>query len=225
LPFLAGNDFQEISMRVSTLRSIINNAVIHENKTQRLHRHLQSMVKILPSHLYLQQDNELESLQEFAHQYISHVPEFLQALKEAAQVSGIEDHVFPFLKVAEEYFLSPPSLPNDHMGLMALMDESYLAHRLFEEVNDRYISAVGLPLIPWDMTLANVVAHQLVGEELANQLDEKVHLTVNKMMSSEHKYDSERFKKYVEQEQGNLTTIWQDWPCLSKASGIEWALS
>jgi len=75
------------------------------------------------------------------------------------------------------------------------------------------------------MTLANVVAHQLVGEELANQLDEKVHLTVNKMMSSEHKYDSERFKKYVEQEQGNLTTIWQDWPCLSKASGIEWALS
>ncbi len=212
-------------MRVSTLRSIIDNAIIHETKTQLLHRHLQSMVKTLPSHLSLQQDSELESLEKFAHQYISHVPEFLQALKEAAQVSGIEDHVFPFLKVAEEYFLSPPCLPNNHMGLMALMDESYLAHRLFEEVNDRYIGAVGLPLIPWDMTLANVVAHQLVGEELANQLDERVHLTVNKMMSAEHKYESVRFKKYVEQEQGNLTTIWQDWPCLSKASGIEWALS
>lgn len=212
-------------MRVSTLRSIIENAIIHENKTQLLHRHLKSIVNTLPSHLCLQQDNELESLEKFARQYISHVPEFLQALKEAAQLSGIEDHVFPFLKVAEEYFLSPPSLPNNHMGLMALMDESYLAHRLFEEVNDRYIGAVGLPLIPWDMTLANVVAHQLVGEELANQLDERVHLTVNKMMSAEHKYESVRFKKYVEQEQGNLTTIWQDWPCLSKASGIEWALS
>ena len=212
-------------MRVSTLRSIIDNAILHEDKTQLLHRHLQHLVKTLPTHLCLPQDNELKSLEKFSRQYILHVPDFLQALKEAAQLSGIEDHVFPFLKVAEEYFLSPPSLPNEHMGLMALMDESYLAHRLFEEVNDRYIGAVGLPLIPWDMTLANVVAHQLVGEELANRLDERVHQTVNKMMNAEHKYDSERFRRYVDTEQGNLTTIWQDWPCLSKASGIEWALS
>ncbi len=212
-------------MRVSTLRSIIDNAILHEDKTQLLHRHLRHLVNTLPTHLCLPQDNELSSLEKFSRQYILHVPEFLQALKEAAQLSGIEDHVFPFLKVAEEYFISPPTLPNEHMGLMALMDESYLAHRLFEEVNDRYITAVGLPLIPWDMTLANVVAHQLVGEELANQLDERVHQTVNKMMNAEHKYDSERFRKYVDTEQGNLTTIWQDWPCLSKASGIEWALS
>lgn len=212
-------------MRVSTLRSIIDNAIIHENQSQLLHRHLQSIVTSLPSHLHLQQDNEVAALETFSRQYICHVPEFLEALKEAALLSGIADHVLPFLKVAEEYFLSPPSLPNEHIGLMALMDESYLAHRLFEEVNDRYIGAVGVPLIPWDMTLANVVAHQLVGETLANQLDERVHLTVNKMMNAEQQYDSARFKKYVQQEQGNLTAIWQDWPCLSKASGIQWASS
>ncbi len=212
-------------MRVSTLRSIIDNAIYHEDKTQRLHRHLQEHLKTLPNHLNFQQDTELESLENFARQYIQHVPDFLLALKKAAEQSGIEDHVFPFLKVAEEYFMNPPALPNAHIGLMALMDESYLAHRLFEEVNDRYISAVGIPLIPWDMTLANVVAHQLVGEDLANELDERVHQTVNKMMSREHKYDSERFKKYVQSEHGNLTSIWQDWPCLSKEHGIEWALS
>ncbi len=211
-------------MRVSTLRSIIDNAITHEDKTHRLQRHLRGIISELPNHLCLQENNELESLEHFARQYISHVPEFLLALKQAAQVSGIESHVFPFLKVAEEYFISPPLLPHKHLGLMALMDESYLAHRLFEEVNDRYISAVGIPLIPWDMTLANVVAHQLVGENLANELDELVHQTVNKMMSSEHEYDSERFRKYVEAEKGNLTTIWQDWPCLSKSSGIEWAI-
>ncbi len=199
-------------MRVSTLRSIIDNAIIHENKTQLLHRHLQSMIKTLPSHLYLQQDNELESLQGFAHQYISHVPEFLQALK--ASVWHRRPRVSIFKSGRGIFFVPPIPAQRSH-GFNGL---------IFEEVNDRYISAVGLPLIPWDMTLANVVAHQLVGEELANQLDERVHLTVNKMMSAEHKYESVRFKKYVEQEQGNLTTIWQDWPCLSKASGIEWAL-
>ena len=157
-------------------------------------------------------------------EYIHHVPDFLEALKDAAQKAGIENHVFPFLQVAERYFISPPTLPNDHSGLMALMDEAYLAHRLFEEVNDRYITRVGMPLIPWDMTLANVVANQLIGEELANRLDALVHHTVSKMMSAEFSYDSVKFKSYVKKEQGNLTPIWQEWPCLSKASGIDWAL-
>ncbi len=212
-------------MRVRTLRSIIDHAFLLEEKTKRLQWHLKNHIKNLPDRLRIQKDNELESLDKFAKQYIHHVPEFLTALKDAAQKAGIENHVYPFLKVAEEYFVSPPSLPNEHTGLMALMDEAYLAHRLFEEVNDRYISRVGLPLIPWDMTLANVVAHQLVGEELANRLDTLVHSTVEKMMSAEHSYKNESFKNYVLKEHGNLTNIWQEWPCLSKASGIEWDLA
>ena len=212
-------------MRVSTLRSIIDQAFYHDKKTKRLQQHLKLHLKTLPNRLKIEPENELGSLTEFLKQYINHVPDFLQSLKEAAQQSGIEIHVFPFLKVAEEYFISPPALPNEHIGVMALLDEAYLAHRLFEEVNDRYISRVGLPLIPWDMTLANVVAHQLVGEDLANRLDELVHETVNKMMPEESHYESDSFKKYVKSEQGNLTTIWQDWPCMSKANGIDWGFS
>ena len=209
-------------MRVSTLRSIIDQAFYHEEKTKRLQRHLKLHIETLPNRLKIEPENELQSLTNFLKEYINHVPDFLQSLKESAQKSGIEVHVFPLLKVAEEYFISPPTLPNDHIGVMALMDEAYLAHRLFEEVNDRYISRVGMPLIPWDMTLANVVAHQLVGEELANKLDELVHKTVNKMMSSESEYERESFKQYVQEEHGNLTSIWQEWPCMSKASGIDW---
>ena len=209
-------------MRVSTLRSIIDRAFYHDEKTKRLQRHLKWHIETLPNRLKIEPENELQSLSHFLKQYINQVPYFLQSLKEAAQKAGIEPHVFPFLKVAEEYFISPPTLPNDHIGIMALMDEAYLAHRLFEEVNDRYITRVGLPLIPWDMTLANVVAHQLVGEDLANKLDKLVHHTVNRMMPAEQQYESESFKQYVQEEQGNLTNIWQDWPCMSKASGIDW---
>lgn len=211
-------------MRVSTLRSIISSAFYHEEKTHCLEKHLQFHIDNLPDRLKIEKNNELDSLKKFAMEYIHHVPDFLDALKAAAKKAGIENHVFPFLKVAEDYFTQPPELPNDHVGLMALMDEAYLAHRLFEEVNDRYIARVGIPLIPWDMTLANVVAHQLVGEELANKLDARVLRTVSKMMVAEESYESITFKDYVKTEQGNLTKIWQDWPCLGSASGIQWAL-
>ncbi|WP_283788824.1 hypothetical protein QNI23_016805 [Bermanella sp. WJH001] len=212
-------------MRVGTLRSIISNAFYHEERTHCLERHLKFHIETLPDRLKIEKDNELESLKKFAMDYIHHVPEFLDALKEASQKAGIENHVFPFLRIAERYFISPPSLPNHHVGLMAMMDEAYLAHRLFEEVNDRYISRVGMPLIPWDMTLANVVAHQLVGEDLANRLDALVYNTVNKMMPAERHYESDEFKDFVKQEKGNTTSIWQEWPCMGKAAGIEWALS
>lgn len=212
-------------MRVSTLRSIISQAFYHEEKTHCLERHLKIQIDNIPNRLKIEKYNELISLKKFAMDYIHHVPDFLDALNDASKKAGIENHVIPFLKVAEDYFTNPPTLPNDHIGLMALMDEAYLAHRLFEEVNDRYITRVGIPLIPWDMTLANVVAHQLVGEALANDLDERVHLTVSKMMSEELSYESTQFKQYVEEEQGNLTQIHQSWPCLGNASGIEWAFS
>lgn len=212
-------------MRITTLRTRISHAFYHEERTHILERHLKSHIENLPDRLRIQRDNELESLKSFAMEYIHHVPDFLDSLKESAKKAGIENHVLPFLKVAEDYFVNPPALPNEHTGLMAMMDEAYLAHRLFEEVNDRYISRVGIPLIPWDMTLANVVAHQLVGEELANKLDALVLRTVSKMMPAETSYHSESFKQYVEEEQGNVTSIWQQWPCLGKESGIDWAFA
>ncbi|MFN7133346.1 MAG: hypothetical protein ACK4N5_14805, partial [Myxococcales bacterium] len=53
------------------------------------------------------------------------------------------------------------------------------------EVNDLYIKHFGQPLIPADTTVANVIAHQLIGEAFANQLDEAVHLAVDEMLNEE----------------------------------------
>ncbi len=55
--------------------------------------------------------------------------------------------------------------------LAELLDEAYLAHRLVEELNDRYIACFAEPLLTLDTTRANLLAHQLIGESFANQLD------------------------------------------------------
>lgn len=213
-------------MRVGTLREIISKAFEHEEKTTSFKRHLEiHLLEQLPGHIEVDGDDDTQTLLHFAMEYIHQVPDFLDALRAAASKAGIEKHVFPFLKIAEDYFLTPPKLPNDHVGLMALMDEAYLAHRLFEEVNDRYISRVGLPLIPWDMTLANVVAHSLIGEELANQLDELVHQTACQMMDQEKHYETPSFQSYVQEKKGNTISVWQEWPCLSQQMGISWGFS
>ncbi len=213
-------------MRVGSLRDIIRKAFEHEEKTLTFRRHLESHLKQkIPGHIFVDGDDDALTLLRFAMEYVQQVPDFLDALRTAAKKASIEKHVFPFLKMAEDYFLSPPKLPNNHIGLLALMDEAYLAHRLFEEVNDRYISRVGLPLIPWDMTLANVVAHSLIGEELANQLDEMVHQVACQMMEQEKHYDSPVFKDYLQSQKGNTVSVWQEWPCLSQQMGISWGFS
>ncbi|MCP5325870.1 MAG: hypothetical protein H7A09_06035 [Oceanospirillaceae bacterium] len=212
-------------MRVGTIRTIINTAFLHESKTQCLNRHLLKQLTSLPSFIRLAPEEGITTLNGFIREYIAQVPDFLEALKNAAEKAGIENHVFPFLKIAEEYFTLPPNLPSEHIGLMALMDEAYLAHRLFEEVNDRYISRVGMPLIPLDMTLANVIVHQLIGEHLANQLDEAVHQAVEQLMPREQAYESDDFHQFVQDTRGNTQPIFQEWPCLSKKMGIEFAFA
>lgn len=55
-------------------------------------------------------------------------------------------------------------------SLLRLMGSAY-AHRLIEEINDRYLLETGQIFIPSDMTTANLIMHQLIGEPFANQLD------------------------------------------------------
>ncbi|HSX69979.1 MAG TPA: hypothetical protein VLF16_03520, partial [Pseudomonas sp.] len=103
-------------------------------------------------------------------------------------------------------------------------DEAYLAHRLVEEVNDRYIAHLGQPLIPLDTTVANVIAHQLIGEPFANQLDEAVHHTLDELLD-----DSVFRQDSVQEYRARLASpqtlaAWQNWPCLSRQLGVELGL-
>jgi hypothetical protein len=111
-----------------------------------------------------------------------------------------------------------------HEGLDGLLDEAYLAHRLVEEVNDLYIKHFGQPLIPADTTVANVIAHQLIGEAFANQLDKAVHHAVDEMLN-EDSFALESVEAYREQlKSPDTEAAWKRWPCLSRQLGVELAL-
>lgn len=208
-------------MNTAALRELIQNAHLLESRHGHLARLILSRLEGLHPSINVAGEDASGTLTRFVHAYIEHVPDFLDAANTVAREAGIEDRIKPVLKLAEQFFLTPPGLLDGHDGLDALLDEAYLAHRLVEEVNDRYIAHFSQPLIPLDTTVANLVAHQLIGEPFANQLDEAVHHAVNGMLD-ESTFSADSAQSYrARLNDPQVVMAWQQWPCLSKQFGVE----
>jgi hypothetical protein len=208
-------------MNTAALRQLIQRAHQHEASTGQLARQLDAQLERLHPSIRLPVEDAQGVLERFVAAYIDQVPELLDAADAVAREVGITAQIKPVLKIAEEYFLQPQALLNGHDGLDGLLDEAYLAHRLIEEMNDRYIRQFGQALIPMDTTVANLIAHQLIGEEFANQLDDAVHQTVEGMLNPS-RFDPQLLQAYREQlDDPQVTAAWQNWPCLSRHLGVE----
>lgn len=208
-------------MNTAALRELISQAHLQESRNGHLARLIQMQMSSLHPSINLSGEDAAGVLTRFVHAYIEQVPEFLDAAANVARNAGIEERIKPVLKVAEQFFLTPPALLEGHDGLDALLDEAYLAHRLVEEVNDRYIAHFGQPLIPLDTTVANVVAHQLIGEPFANQLDEAVHQAAESMLE-ESIFTSPAAQAYrTRLSDPQTVSAWKQWPCLSRRFGVE----
>lgn len=212
-------------MNIAALHVLIQRAHQHEASTGQLASQMQAHLGQLHPSIRLPNEDTQGVLQRFVSAYIEQVPELLQAAHEVSLEAEIEAQIKPVLKVAEQFFLQPPALMTGHEGLEGLLDEAYLAHRLVEEVNDRYIAHLGAPLIPLDTTVANLIVHQLIGEAFANQLDEAVHHAVDGMLD-EASFAHDSVQAYRERLNNPQTdAAWKRWPCLSRQLGVELQLN
>tara|TARA_R110001592_G_scaffold363043_1_gene679566 strand:+ start:48756 stop:49397 length:642 start_codon:yes stop_codon:yes gene_type:complete len=173
-------------MVTALIREKIGAAVRAEARTGHFSEHLQQQLPQLRNKLVLPEDNPVAGLLAFIRDYVESVPDCILLVTAVSKHMGFYDYAAPLLDMAEDYFLHPPqALPADG-GLEALLDEAFLAHRLLEEVNDHHIRHLQRPLLPIDMTEANVIVHHLLGDELANQLDQMVHDTAQKLLEREY---------------------------------------
>lgn len=208
-------------MNIAALRERIDQALQHETKHGSLAADLARRVESLHRVIRLPSADAPGTLLRFVRAYVDEVPELVEAAASVASEAGIDAQIKPVLRLAEEFFLSPPPELEGHEGLEALLDEAYLAHRLVEEVNDRYIAHFGQPLIPLDTTVANLVAHTLIGEPFANQLDAAVHHASETLLDAQI-FSAETAQQYRAQlNNPRRLAAWQNWPCLSRQLGIE----
>lgn len=212
-------------MKTAAIRQLIAQARQHEAASQALAQSLNARFDALHPAIRLPDEDAAGTLTGFVIAYIEEVPDVLDAAAEVAREAGIEDAIKPVLKVAEHFFLQPPALMAGHEGLMGMLDEAYLAHRLVEEVNDLYIVHFGQSLIPLDTTRANLIAHQLIGEPFANQLDEAVHHALSSMLD-EATFAQPSVEAYRERLGApDTVSAWQRWPCLSRRLGVDLQLT
>ena len=208
-------------MDVQAIRQLIIQVKERELQSRHLQKLITDQIEQLHRTIELPDKNVLETLLIFTIDYIDHVPDFLEALNEASLQVGIHRFISPFLDIAEENFMA---ITRDQpvSGLDLLLDKAYFAHRLIEEVNDQYLVKTGSTLIPMNMTWANLIVHSILGEEFANQLDEIVDDTVDKMMRSQAIYHEQKFREFVQDRSAEeWIRIWSRWNCLSNNLGIE----
>jgi hypothetical protein len=198
-------------MDTVNIRQAIAAAKAHEKTTGQLARLLKARASCLHHAIQLPPQNIVPALLNFILHYIDQVPEFIDAIDSIANECNIIDYTEPVITIAKEFFMQPPNLIDGHEGLNALMDESYLAHRLIEEVNDRFMSCYNTPLVPMDMTRSNLIIHHLVGEPFANQLDQAVHLITDNLQNHDLVFVPEACK---EDRSKRWASDLQRWPCL-----------
>jgi hypothetical protein len=202
--------------RTQSIRQTIRSA-----KSEPLHRQallalVSEQMPKLHTSIHLPSNDPSGALVDFIIRYIEHVPNFIDAIGGLTRAAGIYEYSSIFLNMAEDFFVSPPSVVQNKDGLRALMAEAYLAHRLIEEVNDRILGRCGIPLAPMDMTRSNLIVHELIGEPYANELDFIVFYATESHMNKESSMDNPAFHKYVEEHKKHGWKAELDrWPCLA----------
>lgn len=179
-------------MAPSTIRETIRAALQRESETNQLRSRLQEQLPNLQHKLVLPDLEPVAALMHFITGYVESVPSCLSLVTAVSKRLGFFDYAAPFLHLAEDYFLQPPDdLPQDG-GLEALLDEAFLAHRLLEEVNDHHVRHTQRPLLPVDMTEANIIVHHLLGDDFAARLEQLVQYTAGQLLHREHVWDQVR---------------------------------
>ncbi|GAA6168942.1 hypothetical protein [Sessilibacter corallicola] len=162
--------------------------------------------------IHIPEEKTNQALKQFVVRYVALIPECLEAFYDISKRINITDYSLMFLTIAADFILSEKQCPSNGKGIVRLIDEAYLAHRVFEELNDRFNHAVGRPLLPVDTFQANLIMHDLLGDQYANELDTAVLYAMEVNYEAEKRALSKLQPVPVEQ----LVTAIEMWPKLGE---------
>ena len=182
---------------LSRIREIIASSLADEAQSGELRAHYHANLPVLRTRLLLPENEPVSALIAFVTSYIRSVPAGLRLVTAVSKRQGFYEYAEPFLQVAQDYFLRPPTGIANHGPLEALLDEAFLTHRLLEEVNDHHLKQLSRPLLPLDMTEANTIVHHLLGDNVGSRLEGIVQDTAGQLLSKEHVWEQARHSTRV----------------------------
>ena len=176
-------------MTPTVVLDIIDQARRQEARSGAFLRQLQGNAAALPSTIVIEGYQPASCLFQFAVEYIEMAPRLIECVQACAAEAGNSTLFAPFIKAAIGYFTQPSVLLVRYDGLGSLLIRAYLCHRLMEEMCENNRSTRASELVDVEATRANLLAHQLIGEPFANELDESITVTVLQIAGTPDYYE------------------------------------
>lgn len=159
-----------LPMSSSILEHTLMQALGATDGAQHLNRYVQRFYQQYPRRLRCQQPDIVTSLGQMVTHYAQLLPVMAQAIHQCCQRSELQPAANQLMTIISEFFEAMDTHRLEY-GLIGILDKAYFGHRMLEEFHDQLRLQAGRALVPWDMALANLIVHSLVGDQYANRLD------------------------------------------------------
>ncbi len=169
--------------------NIIDLARRQEARSGEFLRQMRLKAAALPASVTVRGYQPATCLFQFALEYIEMAPRLIQCVTDCAHKSGKAQLFEPFIEAATHYFTQPSVILARYDGLDGLLVKAYLCHRLMEEMYENNYYTRSSQVVDAEATRANLLAHQLIGEPFANELDESIVLTMLHIAGSPDYYE------------------------------------
>jgi hypothetical protein len=121
-----------------------------------------------------------DQLVAFCTDYIRLVPEQAIELEGIAKTLNLQDIIDPYVGLAVKYLHSActeirQSDSSDHFAtFLILLQGAYIFGRMQEELDDKVEAFIGTPVSQLNLMDANLIVHEIIGDNFANRLDKVV---------------------------------------------------
>ena len=167
-------------MRIDKIRRMIDDAISDEEQTGRLADTIEQLARqngMEPN------DQALRDVVDFIRGYIEHVPLYLEQGAAGANQFGLSAEMGQMLGELETYWFKVDDIIPDHLGLIGLCDDAFASLLLLQSLSDYCQATIGQPLLQQNLTHANQLMRQVIGEPAASLLEQQVGITMaNAMM-------------------------------------------
>lgn len=167
----------------------IDEAKALEMRNRRLHELLAHRIPDLHLSISIEAPDPVACLYRFVVEYVEMAPRLIECVAACARESRHEHLFAPFIAAATGYFVRPSILLSRYEGMESLLIKAYQVHRLMEEMAENNRSIRNSQLVDVEMTQANLLAHNLIGEPFANEVDQAILVTVCQIAGSPDYYE------------------------------------
>jgi len=128
---------------------------------------------------------DLELATRFVCSYIDQAPYMMKVAWTAAETIGLKNEMEQILAVVQSYWEQDDDIIPDKIGVIGLLDDAYCSLCTFQAVSDHFQLQTGKHLFPDNLSAANRIMRQIIGEPYASELDKLVFNTMRESRAIE----------------------------------------